>query len=54
MISLHGGETDFNHEFHMKTSKVNSSFSTYVQSKKTLILIDIYTHKVYMFDTVTI
>ncbi|KAH3805550.1 hypothetical protein DPMN_133854 [Dreissena polymorpha] len=53
MISVDGVETDFQQlEFPKKTYKLGYSFSTYVQSKNTLVLTDRLAHTVYMYDTV--
>ncbi|KAH3805507.1 hypothetical protein DPMN_133811 [Dreissena polymorpha] len=53
MISVDGVETDFQQvEFPQKTYTLGESFSTYVQSKNTLVLTDRLAHTVYMFDTV--
>ncbi|XP_052217329.1 uncharacterized protein LOC127835101 isoform X3 [Dreissena polymorpha] len=53
MISVDGVETDFQQvEFPKKTYKLGDSFSTYVQSKNTLVLIDRRAHTVYVYDTV--
>ncbi|XP_052214782.1 uncharacterized protein LOC127833523 isoform X4 [Dreissena polymorpha] len=53
MISVDGVETDFQHvEFPKKTYTLGEIFSTYVQSKNTLVLTDTLAHTVYVFDTV--
>ncbi|KAH3804483.1 hypothetical protein DPMN_132770 [Dreissena polymorpha] len=53
MISVDGVEADFQQvEFPKKTYTLDCSFSTYVQSKNTLVLTDRFAHTVYVYDTV--